>query len=106
MAYLNVEREQKRKTWAMHSVFHSDSKTGGEMALIVKSFVCDRTYDTVESDCTMCSLILKFILILRQETKILKKKNKPYLTIYDTYLFSCTLVQFKVSLHGGFVMYR
>jgi len=39
--------------------------------LIIKCFVCERTYDKVESDCAMCSLILKFILILRQETKIL-----------------------------------
>jgi len=65
---------------------------------IIKCFVCERTYDKVESDCAMCTLILKFILILRQETKILKK-NKPYLTIYDICLFSCRLVQFKVSLH-------
>ena len=66
--------------------------------LIIKCFLCERTYDKVESDCAMCSLILKFILILRQEIKILKK-NKPYLTSYDIYLFSCRLVQFKVSLH-------
>ena len=38
MSYLNVEREQKRKTWAMHPIFHSDSKTGGEMALDYKMF--------------------------------------------------------------------
>ena len=98
LRYKNVEREQKRKTWAMHPIFHSDSKTGSEMALDKKGFVCERTYDKVESDCAMFSLILKFILILRQETKILKK-NKPYLTINDIYLFSCRLVQFKVSLH-------
>ena len=67
--------------------------------LIIKCFVCERTYDKVESDCAMCTLTLKFILILRQETKILKQKHKPYLTIYDIYLFSCRLVKFKVSLH-------
>ena len=70
-----------------------------------KCFVCERTYDKVESDRAMCFLTLKFVLILRQQTKILKK-NKPYLTIYDIYLFSCGLVQFKVSLHWGFVMYQ
>ena len=44
MSYLNVEREQKRKTWAMHPIFHSDSKTGDEMALDLKnvSFVSER----------------------------------------------------------------
>ena len=42
---------------------------------IIKCFVCERTYDKVESDCAMCSLILKFILILIQETKILKKTS-------------------------------
>ena len=43
--------------------------------LIIKCFVCERAYDKVESNCAMCSLVLKFILILRQETKILKKKQ-------------------------------
>ena len=38
MSYLNVEREQKRKTWAMHPIFHSGSKTEGEMALDYKMF--------------------------------------------------------------------
>ena len=43
--------------------------------LIIKCFVCERAYDKVESNCAMCSLVLKFILILRQETKILKNKS-------------------------------
>ena len=79
----------------MHPIFHDDNKT-----FIVKCFVCERTYDKVESDCAMCSLILTFILILEQKNKN-TKKNKPYLTIYDVYLLSCRLVQFnrKVSLH-------
>ena len=64
--------------------------------LIIKCFVCERACDKVESNCAVCSLVLKFILILRQETKI-RKKNKPYLTMYDICLLSCTLVQFKVK---------
>ena len=38
MSYLNAEREEKRKTWAMHPIFHSDSKTGNKMALDYKMF--------------------------------------------------------------------
>ena len=42
---------------------------------IVKRFVCERTYDKVESDCAICSLILTFILILVQKNKNTKKQS-------------------------------
>ena len=82
----------------MHPIFHSDSKTGSEMALDIKCFVCERTYDKVESDAQCALLYLNSYLYLDKKQKYLKK-NKPYLTIYDIYLFSCRVVQFKVSLH-------
>ena len=53
--------------------------------LIIKCFVCERTYDKVESDCAMCTLTLKFILILRQETKILKKKQALSHDLFSIY---------------------
>lgn len=104
---LREEKSEKHGQCILYSTMTAKPKV--RRPLIMKCFIWEQAYDKVESDCAMRSLILifNFILILIQETRILKK-IQPYLAIYDIYLFSCKLLQFnlKVSLHWGFVMHR
>ena len=91
MSYLNVEREQKRKTWAMHPIFHSDSKIGGEMALDLKnvSFVSERMIRL--RAIAKCALLhLNSYLSLDNKQKYLKEKQALPHNLWHLFIFLWT----------------
>ena len=77
---LKEKKSEKRGQCVLSSTM--TAKPEVRKPLNIKCFVGERVY--VESGCAMCSLILTFILILKQET------------FYDIHLFSCRLLQYLI----------